>query len=93
LLAQLMGRGARLGLLLTGPGTHSAREIAHALNLPVLASLPDDSRTAALLSDGLGDRRYLARGSLIRAGSTAGQALRRCHAVPRMTPAEAGATR
>ena len=93
LLAQLVGRGARLGLLLTGPGTHSAREIAHALKLPVLASLPDDSRSAGLLSDGLGDRRYLTRGSLIRAGSTAGQTLRRCHDVPSMSPAEAGATR
>jgi hypothetical protein len=93
LLRQLVGRGARLGLLLTGPGTHSAREVAHALNLPVLAVLPDDSRTAGLLSDGLGDWRYLTRGSLIRAGGTAGQALRRCRVVPRLRPAEARATR
>jgi hypothetical protein len=93
LLGQLIGRGARLGLLVTGPGTHSAREVAHALNLPVLAALPDDSRTAGLLSDGVGDRRYLTRGSLIRAGSAAGQALRRRHAAPSLSPAAAGATR
>jgi hypothetical protein len=92
-LSQLVGGGARLGLLLTGPGTHSAREVAHALNLPVLAALADDARTARLLSDGLGDRRYLTRGSLIRAGCTAGQALRRCHAAASLMPAEAGTTR
>lgn len=92
LLGQLIG-SARLALLLTGPGTHPAREVAHALGLPVLAVLPDDARTAGLLSDGLGDRRYLARGSLIRAAGTAGQALRNCHAAPSRPPAWAGATR
>jgi hypothetical protein len=92
-LSQLVGVGARLGLLLTGPGTHSAREVAYALNLPVLAALPDDSRTAGLLSDGLGDRRYLTRGSLIRAGSTAGQALRRYRPAPSLEPAQASPTR
>jgi hypothetical protein len=92
LLGQLVGGSARLALLLTGPGTHSAREIAHALGLPVLAALPDDSRTARLLSDGLGDRRCLTRGSLFRTGGAAGQALRRYHAAPSLLPARAGAT-
>jgi hypothetical protein len=92
-LRQLLGGGARLGLFLTGPGTHSAREVAHALNLPVLAALPDDSRTAGLLSDGVGDRRYLTRGSLMRAGSSAGHALRRHRPAPSLEPAQAGATR
>jgi hypothetical protein len=92
-LSQLARGGARLGLLLTGPGTHSAREVARALNLPVLAALPDDARTAGLLSDGLGDRRYLTRGSLIRAGSTVGEALRGFHSAPSLAPARAGAPR
>lgn len=92
LLGQLVGGSARLALLLTGPGTHSAREVAHALGLPVLAALPDDARTAGLLSDGLGDRRYLTRGSLIRAGGAAGQSLRRYHATPSRQPARAGTT-
>jgi hypothetical protein len=87
LLGQLLGGGARLALLLTGPGTHSARDVAQALGLPVLAALPDDSRTAGLLSDGLGDRRYLTRGSLIRTGGAAGQALRRHHTAPSLLPA------
>jgi hypothetical protein len=90
-LSPLVGGGARLGLLLTGPGTHSAREVGHALNLPVLAALPDDARTAGLLSDGRGDRRYLTRGSLIRAGSATGQALRGLHPAPSLVPAQAGA--
>jgi hypothetical protein len=92
-LRQLLGGGARLGLLFTGPGTHSAREVAQSLDLPVLAALPDDARTAGLLSDGLGDRRYLARGSLIRAGSNAGRALRRYRPASSLEAAQAGATR
>jgi hypothetical protein len=93
LLRQLLGGSVRLALLLTGPGTHSARDVANALSLPVLAVLPDDPRTARVLSDGLGDRRYLARGPLIRAAGTAGQALRNYHATPSRPPARAGATR
>ena len=40
--------------MLTGPGTHRPREVAHALGVPVAAALPDDARSAALLSDGVG---------------------------------------
>ena len=76
MLCHLVGSSARLALLLIGPGTHSAREVAHALGVPVAAALPADSRTACVLSDGLGGRHYLARGPLMRAGSAAGKALR-----------------
>jgi hypothetical protein len=86
LLGRLLGGSARLALLLTGPGTHPAREVASALGLPVVAALPADSRTAAVLSDGLGDRGRLARGSLIRAAGAAGQSLRNWHAAPSRQP-------
>jgi hypothetical protein len=93
MLCDLVGSSARLALLLIGPGTHSAREVAHALGVPVAAALPADSRTACVLSDGLGGQRYLARGSLIRAGCTVGKALREYSAPPSQQSATAGATR
>ncbi|HUA42169.1 MAG TPA: hypothetical protein VMA32_11405 [Streptosporangiaceae bacterium] len=86
LLGQLLGSSARLALLLTGPGTHPAREVASALGLPLVAALPADARTAAVLSDGLGDRGHLARGSLIWAAGAAGEALRNWHAAPSWQP-------
>ena len=75
ILTQL-GVSSRLALLLTGPGTHSAREVAQALGIPVAAALPDDARSAAMLSDGVGGERSLSSGSLLRSARAAGQALR-----------------
>jgi hypothetical protein len=75
ILTQL-GVSSRLALLLTGPGTHSAREVAQALGVPVAAALPDDARSAAMLSDGVGGERSLSSGSLLRSARAAGQALR-----------------
>jgi hypothetical protein len=75
LLTQL-GVSSRLALLLTGPGTHSAREIAQALGVPVEAALADDARSAALLSDGVGGQRSLKSGALLRSARTVGQTLR-----------------
>jgi hypothetical protein len=92
MLAQLTGRD-RLALLLTGPGTHSAREVAHALSIPVAAVLPDDARTSALLSDGTGGQRQLTGGALMRSARSAGQALRAHVAVMAAQPAGAGAAR
>lgn len=80
---------ARVVLLLTGPGTHSAREVRHALGMPVAAVLPDDGRTAALLSDGIGSRRYLRTGALLKSAAAAGRALREHGEV--MTPQPTGA--
>ena len=87
MVSQLTGP-ARLALLLTGPGTHTAREIAHTLGVPVAAVLPDDGRAAALLSDGLGSQRYLNSGALLRAARSAGRALR--DHVTVMTPQPVG---
>jgi len=72
--AGLAGPG-RLGLLLVGDKANGAGEIARTLGVPVLASLPSDARTAAVLSDGVGRRSSLADRSLMRAARAAGQAL------------------
>ena len=84
LLLQLRGAGpagsglaARdgLGLLLVGDKAHGPGEIARTLGVPVLASLPSDARTAAVLSDGVGRRSSLSDRSLMRAARSAGQAI------------------
>jgi hypothetical protein len=76
MLLTLLGDPARLALLLTGPGPYSRHEVAQALGLPVAAVLPDDAKTAALLSDGLGGRRGLLTSPLLRSAGAAGVALR-----------------
>lgn len=76
MLTHLLGGSERLALVVTGPGTHGARDVTQALRLPVAAVLPDDARTAALLSDGIGARRNIRSGPLMRSASTAGAALR-----------------
>jgi hypothetical protein len=73
LLHQL--RTGRVGLLLVGDKVHGAGEIARTLGVPVLASLPSDARTAAVLSDGVGRRSSLTDRSLMRAARSAGQAI------------------
>lgn len=76
MLAELLGGPKRLGLLLTGRGGYSAHEVTQALSVPVLASLPDDPKSAAVLSDGLGRRGRLGSAPLLRSARNAGQALR-----------------
>ncbi len=80
-------------LALTGPGTHSPREIAHSLGVPVAAVLPDDARSAALLSDGIGGQRTLTSGALLRSARAAGKALRDHLAVMTQDAATAGLVR
>jgi hypothetical protein len=76
ILTHLASPGSQIALLLTGPGTHSAREVSQALGVPIAAVLPDDARSAALLSDGAGSWHTLTRGSLLRSARKAGDALR-----------------
>lgn len=55
LRTQLMEHGAgtsSLGLLVTGPGDQPTRTIAQQLHNPIVATLPDDGRTAQVLSHG-----------------------------------------
>jgi hypothetical protein len=90
LLAQLAGPSSHLALLVTGRGTHSAREVSRALDIPVAAVLPDDARSAALLSDGVGNPDHLNSGALLRSARAAGSALRGRQAVARHQTADAG---
>lgn len=55
LRTQLVEHGAgttALGLLVTGPGDQTARTVTQQLHNPVVASLPDDPRTAQVLCHG-----------------------------------------
>jgi hypothetical protein len=93
MLSQLLGDSSRLTLLLTGPGAYTAHEVGRALGVPVAAVLPADSRTASLLSDGVGRQRQLGSGPLMRSARAAGQALRDHVAVMSSQPANAGGVR
>jgi hypothetical protein len=75
MLAHLLGGPERLGLLLVGDKSHSYGEISRTLGVPVLASIPLDARTAAVLSDGVGRRTNLTDRPLMRAAQAAGAAI------------------
>jgi hypothetical protein len=51
-LAEHGAGSARLALLVTGPGDQRTRTVARELDVPVVATLPDDARTAGVLSHG-----------------------------------------
>lgn len=84
MIAQLLGGSGRIGLLLVGDRGHKSKEIAAALGVPVMASLPLDARTAAVLSDGAGHRAGLSGRPLMRAARIAGLAIGQ--AGPRAVP-------
>lgn len=75
MLTQLRGSRDRIGLLLVGDQGHHPAEISRTLGVGVLATLPADPRTAAVLSDGVGRRGSLADRPLMRAAKTALKAL------------------
>jgi hypothetical protein len=75
MLADLQGGTGRVGLLLVGDKGHSPAELSRTLGVRVLARIPSDARTAAVLSDGLGRRSSLDDRPLLRSAKTAGQAL------------------
>ena len=85
MLAQLLDGTDRLGLLLVGDKSHGAAEITRTLGVPVLAGLPLDCKTAAVLSDGVGRRTNLADRPLMRAAHAAGAAIMKTagNALPR----------
>jgi hypothetical protein len=69
------GRGAgSLGLLLVGDGPYPAGEIQQRLQLPLIAELPEDRRTAAVLSDG---GRLRGNAALLRAAASAEDTVRK----------------
>jgi len=74
MLTNLVGRD-RVLILLIGAGGAPAREITRTLGVPVAGHLPEDPKTAAVLSDGLGSRARLDTRPLLRAATTAARAL------------------
>src|SRR6185437_8026245 len=70
MLTSLVGRD-RVVALIVGEGAASGREIAKSLGVPVVGQLPDDARTAAVLSDGSGSRSRLDGRPLLRAATAA----------------------
>jgi hypothetical protein len=75
MLTGLLGRDRVVALLL-GEGGASAREVARSLGVQVAGQLPEDPKTAAVLSDGLGSRHRLEGRPLLRAATAAGKRLR-----------------
>jgi hypothetical protein len=61
-------------LVVRGRGEYDAKEVAKRLETPVLMELPEDSRTAAMLSNGTGVPR--AGATLLRAARSGGEPLR-----------------
>ncbi|MGI9006572.1 MAG: hypothetical protein ACR2FU_10310 [Streptosporangiaceae bacterium] len=82
MLAQLRGDTERIGLLLIGDHGHRPAEIAKTLGVAVLATLPSDPRTAAVLSDGVGRRASLTDRPLMRAAKIAVRAVLAATAAP-----------
>ena len=80
MLAHVRGGPERIGLLLVGDKGHSPAEISRTLGVRVLARIPSDARTAAVLSDGIGRRSSLDERPLLGAARTAGHALVRAAA-------------
>jgi hypothetical protein len=85
MLGQLLGGTGRVVLLLAGPGAYPAKEISATLGVEVAAALPDDARSAAVLSDGERRRRF-STGDLMTAATAAGQALRKHAALHSAAP-------
>ncbi len=75
MLGELDVRGWPAVLLVIGQGHYSPQEIARRLDGDVTALLPDDPKTARVLSDGEGSRRRLERRKLMHAARTVGHRL------------------
>lgn len=76
MLSQIAGSTMRTGILVTGRGPYSTRDVTGALEgIPCVGVLPHDPKTAAVLSDGEGSRRGLERRPLIGAARAVARAL------------------
>lgn len=64
-----------VGLLITGPGPVAPKELSRALGVPLLGILPDDRKTALILSDGIGTRRGIDSSQLLRASGAVARTL------------------
>lgn len=75
LIGQPGGSGP-LAALIVGPNEpYGEREIAEALGVPIIGSLPHDPRAAAVLSDGAPAGRMFTQSALLRAARTAAHRL------------------
>jgi len=77
LVSQLLVGPERLGVLLIGEHGLKAAEIAKTLGVRVIGSLPQDEKTALVLSDGTGKRTGLDRRPLLRGARTTGVTIAR----------------
>lgn len=76
-LGRRIGGDVAVGLCVIGNGPYSLKEISGALfELPVLAWIPHDPRSAAVLSDGNRAKKSFHRSALIRGTSQLGSAMR-----------------
>jgi len=76
MLTDTSGIAAPVSLLLAGPGPLDAGEITRLLGTRITGTLPNDAKTAAVLSDGDGRRTALQNSPLMRAAVAVGKALR-----------------
>jgi len=75
MLAQFLGGSDRLAVLLVGDHGLKSGEIRGSLGIKMIGTVPDDPRTAEVLSDGVGRRTNLDRQPLLRGAKNAGKAL------------------
>ncbi|MGP3921313.1 hypothetical protein [Nonomuraea sp. 10N515B] len=76
-LGRYIGTSVPVALGLVGKGDYSAKQISETLfGLPVLAEIPHDPKSAAVLSDGKRTRRSIRRASLMRGAAHLGLAMR-----------------
>ncbi|MFC5828631.1 hypothetical protein [Nonomuraea insulae] len=77
-LGRYVGTDVPVELCVVGNGPYSLKEVSVALyDLPVLGWIPDDTRSAAVLSDGKQARKSFHRSALVRGASALGSAMRR----------------
>ncbi|MBT2235577.1 hypothetical protein [Nonomuraea sp. NEAU-A123] len=86
-LERQVGSDLAVGLCVVGDGPYTLKEISRALfDLPVLAWIPHDPKSAAVLSDGKRAKKSFHRSALMRGTVHLGYAMRHHHAkkaVPR----------
>ncbi|MFI6326530.1 hypothetical protein ACIBG8_54040 [Nonomuraea sp. NPDC050556] len=76
-LGRYVGTSVPVALCLVGKGDYTAKQISEALfDLPILAQIPHDPRSAAVLSDGQRTRRSIRRASLMRGAAHLAAAMR-----------------
>lgn len=76
-VGRYVGANVPVALALVGSGDYTDKQISQALyGLPIIAKLPNDPRSAALLSDGKRTRRLVRVSPLMRAGARFATALR-----------------